>query len=367
MPVINLYPAPTPIPLEGLPIEVCGLEKPLRTVSGRELAALQAVTLKVPLICQIFNWSEVVEWEGVRFADFLEAFRIETHPEGYYAIYSRDGVYFETLSVDEARDPRVLLAYKLNAEPLAEANGGPLRLVVPFLQGYKSVKWVGSVRAFRNDPIGIKRLLGQSPTGQLHSEWLARYGITLPPGRSGDPLPISAGSAKPSPAVPAGPVRGAHVTPPDAGDRTTRAQTSLKEILAFIRPNKHQMTRQALEAAGVVSYTTFRVLGRGRQRGLRFAATPEGPPGEIRWKQLAALGQIVRQHRGVEVSFNMDQNVELHWVRKGQISPIQSTLGMAELTIKGFQPGPRVVSCPGTQFCVLAVTNSQGAARELQT
>ena len=278
MPVINLYPAPTPIPLEGLPIEVCGLEKPLQTVSGRELAALQSVTLTVPLICQIFNWSEVVEWEGVRFADFLEAFRIETHPEGYYAIYSRDGVYFETLSVDEARDPRVLLAHRLNGEPLSEANGGPLRLVVPFLQGYKSVKWVGSVRGFRKDPIGIKRLLGQSPTGQLHSEWLARYGITLPPGRPGDPLPISASATRPSPAIPAGPVLGSLATPSDAPDSTREDQIGLKGILAFIRPSKHQATRQALEAAGVISYTTFRVLGRGRQRGLRFAATPEGPP-----------------------------------------------------------------------------------------
>ena len=270
MPVINLYPAPTPISLEGLQMEVCGLEQPLRTVSGPELGALKPVTLKGPLICQIFNWSEVVEWEGLRLADFLEAFRIETHPEGYYAIYSRDGVYFETLSVDEARDPRVLLAYKLNGVPLSEANGGPLRLVVPFLQGYKSVKWVGSVRGFRKDPIGIKRLLGQSPTGQLNSEWLARYGITLPPGRPGDPLPISAGSAKPSQAVPAGPVLGSSAIPSDAAEPTRDTPTSLKEILAFLRPNKHQMTRQALEAAGVISYTTFRVLGRGRQRGLTF-------------------------------------------------------------------------------------------------
>jgi len=276
IPVISLYPAPTPISLEGLQIEVCGLEQPLRTVSGRELGALQSVTLKVPLICQIFNWSEVVEWEGVGLADFLEAFRIETHPEGYYAIYSRDGVYFETLSADEVRDPRVLLAYKLNGEPLSEANGGPLRLVVPFLQGYKSVKWVDSVRAFRKDPIGIKRLLGQSPTGQLNSEWLALYGITLPPGRPGDPPPLSASSAKPSQAVPAGPVLGTSATTPDAGDLTTEAQASLKEVLAFIRPNKHQLTRQALEAAGVVSYTTFRVLGRGRQRGLKLPdAAPE--------------------------------------------------------------------------------------------
>jgi len=103
-----------------------------------------------------------------------------------------------------------------------------------------------------------------------------------------------------------------------------------------------------------------------RQSGYA-ACVLEIPLGEIRWKQLAALGQIVRQHRGVEVSFNTDQNVELQWVRKGQIPLIQRTLGMAELTIKGFPVGPRVVSCPGTQFCVLAVTNSQGAARDLQT
>lgn len=92
----------------------------------------------------------------------------------------------------------------------------------------------------------------------------------------------------------------------------------------------------------------------------------EIPLGEIHWKQLAALSQLARQHRGMEVCFNMDQNIELHWVRRGQIPPIQKTLQMAELTIKGLQEGPRVVACPGTQFCVLAVTNSQGAARDLR-
>lgn len=276
MPVISLYPRPSAISLEDLRMEVCGLEQPLRSVAGRELTALPTVKLNVPLICQIFNWSESVEWEGIRLSDFLEAFRIETHAEGYYATYSRDGVYFETLSADEARDPRVLLAYKLNGAPLSEANGGPLRLVVPFLQGYKSVKWVGSVRAFRKDPVGIKRLLGQSPTGQLNSEWLARYGIALPSGRPGDPPAISASSPRASQAVPVGPVLGSMATPSDAPGSAREDQTGLKGILAFIRPSKHEATRQALEAAGVIAYTTFRVLGRGRQRGLRFAETPEG-------------------------------------------------------------------------------------------
>ncbi|MBI1955331.1 MAG: (2Fe-2S)-binding protein [Acidobacteria bacterium] len=102
-----------------------------------------------------------------------------------------------------------------------------------------------------------------------------------------------------------------------------------------------------------------------RQSGYTWSVL-EIPLGEIRWKQLAAVSQLARQYRGMEVYFNMDQNVELHWIRKGQIPQIQKTLEKAELTIKGLQEGPRVVACPGTQFCVLAVTNSQGAARDLR-
>ena len=279
MPVICLYPQPSSRRLDDLKLEVCGLEQPLRSIAGPELGSLESVRLKAPLICQIFNWSEVVEWEGVRLADFLDAFQIQTHPEGYYAVYSRDGVYFEALSADEVRDPSVLLAYKLNGEPLSESNGGPLRLVVPFLQGYKSVKWVGSVRAFRKDPIGIKRLLGQSPTGQLNPDWLTRYAITLPAGMPGDP-PAIAARAPIAPPAAEGPVVGTNLAVfPDTAPAAD-AQTGMKEILAFLRPDKHQRTRQALEAVGVISYTTFRVLGRGRQRGLRFAAGSSGATGD---------------------------------------------------------------------------------------
>jgi hypothetical protein len=55
--------------------------------------------------------------------------------------------------------------------------------VVPFLQGYKSVKWVRSIRAFRHDPVGIKRLLAQSKTGYLGAKWLEEYAIPGAEGR----------------------------------------------------------------------------------------------------------------------------------------------------------------------------------------
>jgi nitrogen regulatory protein PII len=247
------------------------------------------VKLKVPLICQIFNWSEVVEWEGIRLVDLLGFLKVETHPEGYYAIYSRDGMYFETLSRDEARDPRVLLAYGLNGSPLPEAHGAPLRLVVPFLQGYKSVKWVGAIRAFRNDPIGIKRLLGQSPTAQLNEDWRERFKIVLPVGKAGDPPafssagPVTTAPASRTPTTAPAMVQGT-VEPLGWGsaqstDTGKKHQGLLREIMTVIRPSRRLATRQALEAAGIVSYTACGVLGRSRQRGLKFKSSASGGPG----------------------------------------------------------------------------------------
>ena len=74
-----------------------------------------------------------------------------------------------------------MLAFELNGQPLPHEYGGPVRLLVPFLQGYKSVKWLERIHAFKHDPSGIKRLLGQSTTGDLGQAWVKRLDI-LPAG-----------------------------------------------------------------------------------------------------------------------------------------------------------------------------------------
>lgn len=181
MPILCLYPIPEPILISELKIEICGIDSRKKSIPWAELEHIPRVRMRVPLICQIFNWSEEVEWEGIRLVDFLDHVKLlETPYDGFYAFYSRDAGYFEKLSRDNARDPRVLLATGLNGAPLPEVHGGPLRLVVPFLQGYKSVKWLSSIRAFKRDPVGIKRLLGQSNTGRLGHQWLQRYNLAPP-------------------------------------------------------------------------------------------------------------------------------------------------------------------------------------------
>jgi DMSO/TMAO reductase YedYZ molybdopterin-dependent catalytic subunit len=189
MPVIALYPIPAPVALCELELSVAGLDCQPRGLGWSDWGDLPRYRLRAPLICQIFNWARIVEWEGIRLADLLDRAEVETHNEGYVAVHSRDGEYFEGFSMDEIRDPRTLLATGLNGAPLPIDHGGPMRLVVPFLQGYKSVKWVGAIRAFRHDPVGIKRLLAQSKVARLAPPWQARYGIVPPTGAAGDPDP----------------------------------------------------------------------------------------------------------------------------------------------------------------------------------
>jgi nitrogen regulatory protein PII len=280
MPVLSLYPFPPPITLEQVRLEVSGLEEPSRVITWSALSDIPRVKIEPAVICQIFNWSETVAWEGVRLVDFLDYFKIDTHPEGYFAFYSRDKIFFEGLSRDEARDPRVLLAYGLNGQPLPEQHGGPLRLVVPFLQGYKSVKWVHAIRGYRNDPIGIKRLLGQSPTGILNEKWKEKYQIVPPNGKTGDPPLFAPATEKIEKdatviedaglAVLLPPVAAKFSTLPSK-EKKTSGET-LKEIIVLIRPQKHIETRKELEKVGVFSYTTQTVLGRSKQRGLKLSA-----------------------------------------------------------------------------------------------
>jgi DMSO/TMAO reductase YedYZ molybdopterin-dependent catalytic subunit len=45
----------------------------------------------------------------------------------------------------DLENPRVLLAYEVNGEPIELEYGGPLRMVIPNLWGYKSCKWLGRI------------------------------------------------------------------------------------------------------------------------------------------------------------------------------------------------------------------------------
>jgi DMSO/TMAO reductase YedYZ molybdopterin-dependent catalytic subunit len=83
-------------------------------------------------------------WTGIRLSHLLD--QVGPHPDAHAVkFYSFDGVYTESLTMAQARQPDVLLAYKLDHKPLSRPQGAPLRLVVPGMYGYKFAKWVNRV------------------------------------------------------------------------------------------------------------------------------------------------------------------------------------------------------------------------------
>jgi DMSO/TMAO reductase YedYZ molybdopterin-dependent catalytic subunit len=59
---------------------------------------------------------------------------------------SFDGTYTESLTLDQARRDDVLVAYQLEGDDLSDAHGGPVRLYVAPMYGYKSIKWLDGIR-----------------------------------------------------------------------------------------------------------------------------------------------------------------------------------------------------------------------------
>ncbi|MCA0204859.1 protein-methionine-sulfoxide reductase catalytic subunit MsrP [Pararhodobacter sp.] len=98
-------------------------------------------------------WSMVVPWNGVELADVLDkigvqsgaryvAFETVVQPENMPGVRSRviPFPYVEGLRLDEARHPLTLLATGIYGQPMPKQNGAPIRLVVPWKYGFKSIK-----------------------------------------------------------------------------------------------------------------------------------------------------------------------------------------------------------------------------------
>jgi DMSO/TMAO reductase YedYZ molybdopterin-dependent catalytic subunit len=85
-----------------------------------------------------------VHWSGVRLSRLLE--RAGVQPSGRaLRLTSFDGTYTESLTLDQARLPDVLVALKMLGGDVTHDHGGPVRLYVAPMYGYKSVKWLSGI------------------------------------------------------------------------------------------------------------------------------------------------------------------------------------------------------------------------------
>jgi len=122
-------------------LRVDGLvETPLDLDFG-DLTGMRRVELTRDFQC-VTGWRVPdVAWAGVRLRDLIDAAGARADARAVRFV-SFDGAYTESLTLEQARRDDVLVAYELEGEPLSSDHGGPARLYVGPMYGYKSLKWL---------------------------------------------------------------------------------------------------------------------------------------------------------------------------------------------------------------------------------
>jgi DMSO/TMAO reductase YedYZ molybdopterin-dependent catalytic subunit len=125
-------------------LKVRGLVDRELTLSYDELRAMPPTHLTRDFQC-VTGWRvHDVKWTGVRLADILTRAGVKSSARAL-RFTSFDGEYTESLTLAQAHLPDVIVAYGFEGKDLSRIHGGPVRLYVAPMYGYKSIKWLDGI------------------------------------------------------------------------------------------------------------------------------------------------------------------------------------------------------------------------------
>ena len=125
-------------------LKLHGLVERPRTYTYAELRSRSPAALKRDFQC-VTGWRvHNVAWTGVHLRDLLDDVGLQSTARAV-RFTSFDGTYTESLTLEQARRDDVLVAYKMEGRDLSRIHGGPVRLLVTPMYGYKSLKWLDTI------------------------------------------------------------------------------------------------------------------------------------------------------------------------------------------------------------------------------
>lgn len=151
-------------------LEIDGLvENPLR-FSYYNITSFPKVSEIETLKC-VDGPTGTANWTGVRLKAILDMAKPNENATEV-VFYGADG-YSSSLTIEDASESDVILAYEMNEEPLPVDQGYPLRLVAPDKYGYKWVKWITHIEFINYDYKGFWESRGWDDNADITpiSEW----------------------------------------------------------------------------------------------------------------------------------------------------------------------------------------------------
>jgi DMSO/TMAO reductase YedYZ molybdopterin-dependent catalytic subunit len=127
----------------AIKVDTRGLGKLAGTLRFTDLEKLPRVSRTVLMQCGAPNPRGIVKWTGVRFSDFGDMLGLD--PGVHYARFIASDRHYVDEAMTTLRHPQVMLVWMMNDQPLQPRHGAPLRLVIPFRYGNRSVKAVTEI------------------------------------------------------------------------------------------------------------------------------------------------------------------------------------------------------------------------------
>ena len=146
-------------------IKVEGLINSPQIINLEKILSLVTIEDRVYRLRCVEAWSMVIPWQGfplsklvniaeplsaAKFIQFETVFRPEEMPGQRRRILPWP--YVEGLRMDEAMHPLTILSTGLYGHDLLNQNGAPIRLVVPWKYGFKSIKSISAIRFVEKQP-----------------------------------------------------------------------------------------------------------------------------------------------------------------------------------------------------------------------
>lgn len=159
-------------------VEIGGLVDRPGSYDLGDLAPDNALEERIYRLRCVEAWSMVIPWIGVPLASVLGKVGVQSSAKyvAFETLYRPeempgqkrpflDWPYREALRLDEAMNPLTLLATGLYSDPLPNQNGAPIRLVVPWKYGFKSIKSVVKITLTDKQPVTTWNALQPSEYG----------------------------------------------------------------------------------------------------------------------------------------------------------------------------------------------------------
>jgi DMSO/TMAO reductase YedYZ molybdopterin-dependent catalytic subunit len=164
-----LHAGATPkVDLERWDFGIDGLVASDKTFTYEEFTALPTSDRVFDIHC-VTKWSKLdTAWHGVAVTDILGM--IDVDPNATHVLVSAEHGFTANLPLEDFARPENLFAWQYDGEPLEREHGWPLRLVVPHLYFWKSVKWVRGFTLLDHDEPGFWERNGYHMYGDPFAE-----------------------------------------------------------------------------------------------------------------------------------------------------------------------------------------------------